>query len=173
MKCFTYVPIPGARPFLDRYRPASTKSPRFTQNKWAASALVLRAIGDSSPHFARRANQKRLLPSTCPPPFQKIFRFALTPNQNYIHLVPPHMRGVCAIVTDVGCGMRWTRRRRADERCQSGRRSRVVLTPRRWCQVGDDASHRADDGGKKARSPRRARRKPLKPSACGNAGLLR
>ena len=59
--------------------------------------------------FARRANQKRLLASTCPPPFQKIFPFALTPNQNYIHLVPPHMRGVCAIVTDVGCGMRWTR----------------------------------------------------------------
>jgi hypothetical protein len=39
----------------------------------------------------------------------------------------------------------------------------VVLTPRRWRQVGDDASHHADDGGNKARSPGRARRKPLKP----------
>src|ERR1700738_42286 len=38
---------------------------------------------------------------------------------------------------------------------------RVVLTPRRWCQVG--GSNSADDGGKRARSPGRARRKPLKP----------
>jgi hypothetical protein len=45
--------------------------------------------------------------------------------------------------------------------------SRVVLTPRRWRQVGGRNS--VGDGGKKARSPR-ARRKPLKPSACGNAG---
>jgi hypothetical protein len=37
----------------------------------------------------------------------------------------------------------------------------VVLTPRRWRQVGGRKS--ADDGGKQARSPRRARRKPLKP----------
>src|SRR5712692_5400815 len=42
----------------------------------------------------------------------------------------------------------------------SGRRSRVVLTPRRWRQVG--GSNSADDGGKQARSPGRARRKPLK-----------
>src|ERR1700736_1903826 len=49
-----------------------------------------------------------------------------------------------AIVTNVGQGMRWTRQHRrnwvfglrnADERCWCGRRSRVVLTPRRWCQV--------------------------------------
>jgi hypothetical protein len=50
-----------------------------------------------------------------------------------------------------------------DERRCGGRRSRVVLMPRRWHQVGDDASHHAGDGGKKARSPGRARRKPLKP----------
>jgi hypothetical protein len=37
----------------------------------------------------------------------------------------------------------------------------VVLAPRRWCQVGGRKS--ADDGGKKARSPGRARSKPLKP----------
>jgi hypothetical protein len=41
------------------------------------------------------------------------------------------------------------------------------LTPRRWCQVG--GSHFADDGGKKARSPRRARNKPYNHRA-GNAG---
>src|SRR6266481_4668508 len=61
--------------------------------------------------------------------------------------------GRFAIVTNVGHGMRWTRQRfardgiagrverlvsdqqRADERCCSVRRSRVVLTPRRWRQV--------------------------------------
>src|SRR4030095_15655061 len=38
---------------------------------------------------------------------------------------------------------------------RSVRRSRVVLAPRPWRQVG--ASYRADDGGKKRRSPGRAR----------------
>src|ERR1700729_2998326 len=52
----------------------------------------------------------------------------------------------------------------------SGRRSLVVLTPRRWRQVGDDASHHADDGGKQARSPGRARNKLLKPSRAGMPG---
>src|SRR5436305_2987597 len=41
--------------------------------------------------------------------------------------------------------------------------------PRRWHQVGGSIS--AGDGGKQARSPGRARRKPLKP--LGNAGLVR
>src|ERR1700730_10412514 len=48
-----------------------------------------------------------------------------------------------------------------DERRFGGRRSRVVLTPRRWRQACGRYS--AGDGGKKARSPGRARRKPLKP----------
>jgi hypothetical protein len=56
--------------------------------------------------------------------------------------------------------------------------SRVVLTPRRWCQVrgvasalpGLDKTISADDGGKQARSPGRARRKPLKPLRAGMPG---
>jgi hypothetical protein len=35
--------------------------------------------------------------------------------------------------------MRWTRVARLTSVPACGRRSRVVLTPRRWCQVGDDA----------------------------------
>jgi len=52
--------------------------------------------------------------------------------------------------------MRWTRyvTRRMTYRV---RRNRAVLAPRRWRQVGDDASHHADDGGKRARSPGRPR----------------
>jgi len=43
----------------------------------------------------------------------------------------------------------------------SGRRSRVVLTPRRWRQVSE--RYLTGDGDNKARSPGRSRRKPLKP----------
>jgi hypothetical protein len=45
-----------------------------------------------------------------------------------------------------------------DEQRGCGRRSRVVLMPRRWHQVGGSDS--INDGGKKARSPGRARYKP-------------
>jgi hypothetical protein len=57
----------------------------------------------------------------------------------------------------------------ADERRCCGRQNRVVLTPRRWRQVLRKASRpyrartshiSADDGGKRARSPGRARHKP-------------
>ena len=74
---------------------------------------------------------------------------------------PAPSEGRFAIVTDVGRGMRWTRQRQKTNDVARGRRSRVVLTPRRWRQVGGGNS--ADDGGKQARSPGRARRNPLKP----------
>src|SRR6266851_8603181 len=93
--------------------------------------------------------------------------------------------------------MRWTRQRfardgiaglverlvsdhrHADERRCCGRQNRVVLTPRRWRQVRGVASARpgldktisADDGGKRARSPGRARHKPLKPLRAGMPGV--
>jgi hypothetical protein len=69
--------------------------------------------------------------------------------------------------------------RHADERCCCVRRSRVVLTPRRWRQVcgrqvsptgRGQATYSASDGGKRARSPGRARRKPLKPLRAGMPG---
>jgi hypothetical protein len=47
----------------------------------------------------------------------------------------------------------------------------VVLTPRRWRQVS--GKHPADDGDKKARSPGRSRRKPLKPLRAGMPGDFR
>src|SRR6202048_3252256 len=60
-----------------------------------------------------------------------------------------------------------------------GRRSRVVLTPRRRRQVcggmstqpGADSLQSANDGDNKARSPGRARRKPLKPLRAGMPGV--
>jgi hypothetical protein len=69
--------------------------------------------------------------------------------------------GRLAIVTDAGRDAMDARRRERRTRLARGRRSRVVLMPRRWHQVcGGDS---VGDGGKKARSPGRARRKPLKP----------
>jgi hypothetical protein len=68
----------------------------------------------------------------------------------------------------MGCDGRGRRYKTND--AARGRRRRVVLTPRRWRQVGDDASHHADDGGKQARSPGRARSRPLKPSRAGMPG---
>src|SRR5580704_14320374 len=44
-----------------------------------------------------------------------------------------------------------------------GRRSRVVLTPRRWRQLATMLRHSRGDGDNKPGSPGRARSKPLKP----------
>ena len=44
-----------------------------------------------------------------------------TPNQRFAPAYPaPGHKGRFAIVTDVGCGMRWTRQRRAREGSQGG-----------------------------------------------------
>ena len=59
-----------------------------------------------------------------------------------------------------------------DERNSSGRQRRVGLTPRRWRQVLEKQFLR-DDGGKKARSPGRARYKPVETTAQGKSGCLR
>ena len=93
-------------------------------------------------------------------PAAKNFSFRASPK-SVAYPTPSRLpEGRFAIVTDV--------RRDAvdasgasDEGTNCGRRSRVVLTPRRWRQV--DGGNSVDDGGNKARSPRRARRKPLKP----------
>src|SRR5271154_4757678 len=76
--------------------------------------------------------------------------FPLPPNQRQIRRVLHPQEGRIAIVTNVGCGMRWTCWLRETNAAGRVRQSRVVLTPRRWCQVG--GSHSAGDGGKTARS---------------------
>jgi hypothetical protein len=58
-------------------------------------------------------------------------------NHKSVYIVshPASQEGRFAVVTnvDAGCDGRGCA---FDERRRSGRRSRVVLTPRRWCQVG-------------------------------------
>src|SRR6266478_1839845 len=130
--------------------------------------------------------------------FFRIFRNISVPTypKSILEFLPSH-RGAYRDRHGRGVRMRWTRQRfardgiagrvgerpvsdqqRADERCCSVRRSRVVLTPRRWRQVrgvksaqpGLDKTYPLDDGGKTARSPGRARRKPLKPLRAGMPG---
>jgi hypothetical protein len=83
------------------------------------------------------------------------------------------MRDVRAIVTERGAGCDGLLWRQAsfspDENASSGRRNRVVLAPRPWCQAG--GRYPAGDGGNKRRSPGRARisRKTI---AWGKPGCL-
>src|SRR5450631_4422421 len=86
----------------------------------------------------------------------------LTPKSaaHFTHPVPH--RGALATSLTRG-GMRWTQQLHQTNDASCVRRSRVVLTPRRWCQVLKKLTLLRDDGGKKARSPGRARSKPLKP----------
>ena len=92
-----------------------------------------------------------------PVPFAKIFLFPSDPNHLFISSHPGPPRGAFRDRHGREVGMRWTRAAPKTRALIRGRRSRVVLTPRRWRQVRDDASHHTDDGGKKARSPGRAR----------------
>jgi hypothetical protein len=73
----------------------------------------------------------------------------------------PTPKGRFAIVTDVGGGMRWTRMR-----CKTGSvgaDGEVVWSRHPDAGVRSAGKYPAADGGKKDRSPGRARRKPLKP----------
>jgi hypothetical protein len=109
----------------------------------------------------------------CPDGNRKIFRFIRIIFCARIRSARALIRGRNAIVTERRRGLRWTLWRqcdanRTDENACSVRRSRVVLAPRSWRQVG--GKYPADDGGKKRRSPGRARSKPSNHCA-GKAGM--
>jgi hypothetical protein len=78
-----------------------------------------------------------------------------------LRAIPPSREGRIAIVTDVGCGMRWTRQRQA-HRC--ARRMTLQADGEAVWSWRTDAGVKfagilAGDGGKRARSPGRARNK--------------
>jgi hypothetical protein len=111
-----------------------------------------------------RANQQ----ISVQPHSQKYSGSLLTQITSTSTAVPSSLEGRFAIVTNVGYGMRWTRMALLTRALSCGRRSRVVLTPRRWRQVGE--RNFTGDGGNKARSPWRAPNKLLKPSRAGMPG---
>jgi hypothetical protein len=104
------------------------------------------------------------------PPLQKYSGSLLTQITSSSSLSRPNTEGRFAIVTNVGQGVRWTQAALLTRALPCGRRSRVVLTPQWLASSSREAKLLGGDGDNKARSPRRARRKPLKPIACGNAG---
>jgi hypothetical protein len=102
-------------------------------------------------------------------PSAKIFLFPSDANHLHIPRHPGPHKGAFRDRHGRKVGMRWTQAALLTRALTCGRRSRVVLTPRRWRQVLSEAI-RKSDGGKKARSPGRARSKPLTPSRAGMPG---
>jgi hypothetical protein len=118
--------------------------------------------------IGRRFAPDPLAPSGLRPLISEFPKYRLPPTQ--ISCICPPSRpkqGRLAIVTDAGRDAVDADSAK-DERRFRGRRSRVVLTPRRRRQVC--GGNVASDGDKKARSPGRARRKPLKPLRAGMPG---
>jgi hypothetical protein len=148
---------------------------------WQRFDIVLKLGIHRDPSIAVTLNERseaRLICGLRPDPFSKIFPFASDPNQIYICAVSSHSRGVSRS-SRTRDGMRWTWAVLLTRALACGRRSRVVLTPRRWRQVreigdvgpsGPTRRDHAGDGDKKARSPGRAQRKPLKPLRAGMPG---
>jgi hypothetical protein len=94
---------------------------------------------------------------------QDIYISSISENQKswYLAAVLPRLEGRTRDRHETWGRMRWTQFVSPDERHRCGRPNRVVLTPRRWRQVSRNFPR--GDGGKRARSPGRARYKPLKP----------
>jgi hypothetical protein len=110
--------------------------------------------------FARRANHFSIVEAPCPSPRAKIFDCRRRANHCFNSARLTADEGRVAIVTNVavGCGGRVSCARRTQL-------SRTVKScgPDAPTLASSFAGRLAGDGGKKARSPRRARRKPLKP----------
>ena len=119
--------------------------PLIADRNWAIALWRARAFGRviplaQGPNSALRAQGdllnriKLMLPVQSPS--QKYSRSLLTQITSISLPIPAHTKGRFAIVTDVGLGVRWTQAALLTRALSCGRRSRVVLTPRRWRQVG-------------------------------------
>jgi hypothetical protein len=94
-------------------------------------------------HMSRGANGKRgdVIDPTgkslicLSSPFCKNILIFRSANQVYIHSYPVPPRGAFRDRHERWCGMRWTQAVLKTRALNCGRRSRVVLTPRRWRQV--------------------------------------
>src|ERR1700733_1548966 len=118
----------------------------------------------------RAKNLDQVICLSRPVPFVKIFLFPFGANHFSIRGHPGPHRGAFRDRHERRVGMRWTRAAPKTRAQSCGRRSRVVLTPQWLVSSWRYASHHAGDGDNKARSPGRARSKPLKPSRAGMPG---
>jgi hypothetical protein len=113
--------VPSSTPFLARFGLEALATVRVEEDTGAVprSNTGFAAFGALRAQFQQRAVGENR-------PFAHSDRF-------------PGHKGRFAVVMNVGCGMRWTRQRQKTSDVACGRRSRVVLTPRRWRQVRDDS----------------------------------
>src|SRR6266566_6596479 len=100
---------------------------------------------------------------SCPDLSRKIIASRFGRNRFIDSVVPFPQEGRLAIVTDVGCGMRWTQSAEA----QSLRGRAALMRTAKSCGPGAPTLalrfaglFLRSDGGKRARSPGRSRRKP-------------
>ena len=108
----------------------------------SATTILMRWVRQSNP----TGKSLLVFRSRVKPKNQKYFCFLMTQITSH-HRHPVPRRGALAIVTNVGQGA-VDAGSADDERRESVRQRRVVLTPRCWRQVC--GSSPADDGGKKA-----------------------
>jgi hypothetical protein len=113
---FRYWRFSGLRPCPRRFRNAPHNALRTGRNQ--SAHVPCRTVGEAvscptgkSPIWLSSASRK-------------IFLFSPDPTQIYNFRHPVPQEGRIAIVTDVGCGMRWTRRRQARE-VRAGRKRRT------------------------------------------------
>ena len=158
------------------FSPCGRRCPRY-EVSWADEGS-LSAETDPSPgcdashrsHPLPQGERGRSAPTDlpvglfCEPPVQsRSQKYFASPfgRNSFIFRRPVPTEGRCATSSTWG-GMRWTRIAPLTNGARCGRRSRVVLTPRCWRQVREK---QAPQGRRwqESRSPRRARRKPLKP----------
>jgi hypothetical protein len=114
------------RPFLPN-KPRGVPLPRVALCPVSGASEISRPCRDKS---TRQANHPELGQAR----LRKIFCFSEIANQSTYENVSPDERGGSRSSRTCG-GMRWTRWRRMTRAARCGRRRRVVLTPRRWCQV--------------------------------------
>ena len=110
----------------------------------------------------------------CPVPWTKRIHFACRANHNYKPARPaPLPRGASPSSRNVGRGMRWTlqlKRRMSLKRTAKPRGPGAPWLASSWRRCFCIAPMTVTNT---SRTPGRARRKPLKPIACGNAGCIR
>jgi len=142
-----------------RFRARADARPGMTERRFDIVLLLMKEKA-----ILTDVVQVHLICPFCKPRVQPLSqkKFWFSESNHFIdRSIPSHREGRFAIVTNVGTGCDG-RGGAFDERRSSGRRSRVVLTPRRWRQVPEK---QASQGRRwqESRSPGRARRKPLKP----------
>ena len=144
----------GTNPTLPVICPTGKSDDRFSRCRLVGPVWRPRNRVRPKTNFVRRINVILAVSYPCT-------NISLSENRKLCILpaVPPPQEGRIAIVTDVGSGMRWTRMRRKTSGAIADGEGVWSWRPDAGAKFLRSKLLR-DDGGKKARSPGRARNKP-------------